>query len=225
MTALRIDDSLVRWSVEPERVDDALGEQPLLVLLHGYGSFEGDLISLAPHLPARFVCASPRAPLTAPPPVVNGYAWFPLGEPGTPDPRAVDEAAGAVLDWIDRLASRATGALGPIALLGFSQGGAMVTQLFRRRPEAFAAGVNLSGFAPGGSFPGDAALAASRPPMFWGRDTADPIIAPVAIERTSAWLPEHFTVEARLYPGIAHSVSGPELADVAGFLTDTVLAR
>jgi phospholipase/carboxylesterase len=37
---------------------------PLLLLLHGYGSNEEDLVGLAPHLDGRFVCASARAART-----------------------------------------------------------------------------------------------------------------------------------------------------------------
>uniref|UniRef100_UPI003F7437F0 hypothetical protein n=1 Tax=Enterococcus faecium TaxID=1352 RepID=UPI003F7437F0 len=55
-----IDDDAVLWSAAPaERAG-----RPLLVLLHGYGSNERDLFGLVPHLPAEFVFAALRAPLT-----------------------------------------------------------------------------------------------------------------------------------------------------------------
>lgn len=44
------------------------GDRPLLVLLHGYGSHEGDLFGLVPHLPSAFVVAAVRAPLAPPVP-------------------------------------------------------------------------------------------------------------------------------------------------------------
>ena len=62
------------------------------------------------------------------------------------------------------------------------------------------------------------AMAELRPPVFWGRDVADPIITSDAIERTQEWLPEHSTLTANLYPGIQHGVSQEEITDVAAFL-------
>ena len=63
-------------------------------------------------------------------------------------------------------------------------------------------------------------LAEHRPPVFWGRDESDPIIPSVAVDRTTAWLPEHSTLTARLYTGMLHGVSQDEIVDVAAFLTD-----
>lgn len=234
MSDLRIDEAAVRWSVggaltHAQDALDALAERPLLVLMHGYGSFEGDLIELAPHLPHDFVCASPRAPLVAPPPIVNGYSWFPipLGPDGLPAPLPIGGAfvgsaphlaAEATLAWLDALSERVAGGLGDVALMGFSQGGAMVTSLLRLRPERFFCGVNCSGFVAPGAFPGDDRLAEVRPPVFWGRDEADPIVRSDRIELTTSWLPRHSELEAHLYPGIAHSISREELDDISAFL-------
>ena len=222
---LTIDDDLVRWSVEPQRVDDALAEQPLLVLMHGYGSFEGDLISLVPRLPAEFLCASPRAPLTAPEPVQNGYAWWaPAAGPGQPSEQEAQLAVQAVLDWLDRLSARATGPLGRIVLVGFSQGGAMVTQLFRAAPERFAAGAVLSGFVAPYTGDGDAALAQRRAPLFLGYDLDDPIVPAERLRATHAFLEAHFDLEAHRYPGVGHGVSAEEVDELADFLRARVLA-
>ena len=43
---MRIDDEAVLWSASPA---DRAG-RPLLVLLHGYNSHEGDLFGLSPYL-------------------------------------------------------------------------------------------------------------------------------------------------------------------------------
>ncbi|MGO3885145.1 MAG: esterase, partial [Mycetocola sp.] len=90
--SVHIDDSATVWSVPPQE----RAGRDLLILLHGYGSHESDLIGLVPALPADLVCASLRAPLLAQWPV-DGHAWFPLAEPGAPDADAVDAAARAVL--------------------------------------------------------------------------------------------------------------------------------
>ncbi|MDI6023903.1 hypothetical protein QBL02_10150 [Leucobacter sp. UT-8R-CII-1-4] len=244
MSEVSIDDGVVLWSVDGRGVGEAdaltaLQTRPLLVLMHGFGSFEGDLIELAGHLPKGFVCASPRAPLVAPAPIVNGFAWWqlPLSAQGLPLPQADPEsfegsgphtAALATLAWLDTLDARVRAhsvgspagevGLGTIALMGFSQGGCMVTSLLRIRPDRFVCGVNCSGFVGAGAFDGDEKLREIRPPMFWGRDVLDPIIDDHRIALTTEWAPTHTELEARLYDGILHGIGAAELADITAFL-------
>jgi len=243
MTAFSIDSGVVRWSVDgrPAHEDaalEALTSRPLLVLMHGYGSSETDLSALAPHLPHGFVCASLRAPLRLPAPYTGAYAWWhiPIGYDGLParqpdPPQFVGSephlAALAVLDWIDALETQVsegdrTRRLGTIALLGFSQGGCMVTSLLRLRPSRFVCGVNCSGFVAPGAYDGDAELATVRPPLFWGRDEADPIIDAHRIALTQQWAPAHTALESKLYEGMLHSISPQELRDINRFLVRNV---
>lgn len=204
-----LDDAAVRWSAAPaERAG-----RPLLVLLHGYGSHEGDLFGLVPYLPPEFVVASVRAPL-APPFPSPGWSWYPIEGLQIRDPAAVTAAAEAFVAWLDR----AAGAETPVGLLGFSQGGSISLQAMRVRPERFAFAVNLSGFVAEGELPGDAALAARRPPVFWGRGALDDVIPPALVAHSVEWLPAHVELSGRVYPGLGHSVSEPELADVRTFL-------
>ena len=203
---LSLEASAAVWTPSAPARDDA----PLLVLLHGYGSHEHDLVGLVPHLPRSLRSVAVRAPLTAGP----GYAWVPIVDPGRPGPAATQDAAEAVLAWLDEHVPAST----PVALLGFSQGGLMVTHLLRNRPERFFAGVVLSGFTADVELPGDAALAETAPPVFFGRGDVDPIITPEAFARTSAWLPEHTTLTEVVYPGLAHGISQQELADVKRFI-------
>ncbi|GAA0998630.1 alpha/beta hydrolase [Subtercola frigoramans] len=213
-----INDAAVVWSVPTDEVAARLQTSPLVIIMHGYGSHENDLISLAPLLPAGTIAASLRAPLLAPHPVENGFAWFTIGEPGNPRVSGLDDAAASVLDWLDRVEAH-FGTPASIATLGFSQGGAMAIHLLRTAPERFVAAVNLSGFVVNGQVHGDRVMSESRPPVFWGRDVADPIVNGVAVERTEAWLPEHSTLTAKLYPGIRHGVSQEEITDVSEFLS------
>lgn len=210
MSVVEIDDDAVLWSAGArDRVD-----RPLLVLLHGYGSNEGDLFGLGTGLPLDPVIASVRAPLAAPWPLM-GWSWYPLDSHGVPDPAGVDAAVGAVLRWIDRLEVAPTS----IGLLGFSQGGSVTLQLLRAAPERFRYAVTLAGFVPTLDHDGDEALAAVAPPVFWGRGTLDTVIPAAAVLRTTEWLPRHSTLTGRIYEGLGHSVSPQELTDVAGFIS------
>src|SRR5690606_30238010 len=94
MTELRINDDLVRWAIggrpaSAAEAHDALTSRPLLLLMHGYGSNEADLIELTPLLPERFVAASLRAPVPLPPPTANGFAWWQINF--GPDGRVIRE--------------------------------------------------------------------------------------------------------------------------------------
>ncbi|WP_194409475.1 alpha/beta hydrolase [Microbacterium cremeum] len=204
-----LDSDAVLWSAEPaERAG-----RPLLVLLHGYGADERDLFALAPHLPGDFVVAAVRAPL-APPFPAPGYSWFPIEGLESRDAAHVTSAAHRLVAWTDA----AAGASDRIGLLGFSQGGAVALQAMRLEPQRYRFAVNLSGYVTPGGLPRDAELADRRPPVFWGRGTHDDVIPPFLVEHSTQWLPDHVDLSGRVYPGLTHSVSEQELADVVTFL-------
>jgi phospholipase/carboxylesterase len=196
-----IDETAIMWSApEHERAT-----RPLLVLMHGYASHEGDLFSLARHLPLQPVIASLRAPLRA----GLGYSWYDLADDRAPQANA---AARGILHWLD-------GVKAPrVALLGFSQGGSMAIQLLRHAPERFDFAVSLAGFVVPGDAPADDRMLARKPAVFWGRGTLDDVISPPLIEHTHEWLPRHAIVTDRIYEGLGHQVSEVELTDVLQFM-------
>lgn len=204
-----LDDEAVLWSAPPaERAG-----RPLLVLLHGYGANEDDLFALQPFLPDDFVVAAVRAPLTPPFPA-PGWSWFPIEGLHARNPASATASTEALFAWLDRVTSRTT----PVGLLGFSQGGVIALHALRLQPERFAFAVNLAGFAIEGNLPGDAALAARRPPVFWGRGANDEVIPAERVAHTTEWLPGFVELTGRVYPGLTHSISEEELADVRAFL-------
>ncbi len=203
-----LDAGAVLWSVPPAERGDA----PLLVLLHGYGSHEGDLFALAELLPDEFVAAALRAPLTPPFPT-PGHSWFPIEGLHGRAPGGATAAAERVLEWIDGVAPGAK-----VGILGFSQGGVVALQALRLRPDTVAFVVNLAGFVDADPLPGDEALADRRPPVFWGRGARDEVIPEGRIAHTVEWLPAHSELSGRVYPGLAHSVSQEEIDDVVTFL-------
>lgn len=222
-----IDSSVIRWSVPRDEVASALADRPLLIMLHGYGSNEGDLFSLAQFLPSEFVVASLRGPNALGP----GYTWFHI----TPDPltgmisRDIDEVNSSTLSllaWLDELEAE-VGELQRITVLGFSQGGVMTLQLLRHAPERFSAGIVFAGFAVDDETQAgtvrDEHLSAVLPPVFWARDPHDPVIHPDLVAFTRKWLPEHSTLDARLYSNVGHSISMEEIEDATEFLREYAL--
>ena len=186
-------------------------EAPVVLLLHGDGSNEHDLASLAPALPDGMAWASLRAPEEMD---FGGAMWFPLAPPIEPDDVATEAATDAIWAWVDGH----VGAKAPVVPLGFSQGGLMAIEMLRARPERVAATVVLSGFTTNADRPTDATLAVSRPPVFWGRGAADAVVWPEALERLQAWLPGHTTLTERVYPGLGHGINGDEMDDVRAFV-------
>jgi phospholipase/carboxylesterase len=208
---LTIDDTATRWST------DQRDGMPLLVLLHGYGADEHDLFGLVPYLPSEVAVASVAAPL-APPWPMPGRSWYAIEGLDGRSPEAVTIAAEAFLRWLDAASVGASS----VALLGFSQGAAVALQALRLAPERFAAVVALSGYAAAGELPRDEDLRELRPAVFWGRGSHDDVIPPALIDHTAQWLPDHSELSGRVYPGLTHSISEDELADVRLFLTKWV---
>jgi phospholipase/carboxylesterase len=201
----------------PSMIDDACtirtgGEsEPLMLLLHGYGSNEKSLPRLMSRLPSGMASVSVRAPRTV---GSHAFAWAPIQVPGRPDPAAVHESTLALLTWLDDQIAEDR----PIVPLGFSQGGLMVSQLMRARPERFTGGVVLAGLLLDEPADGDAALVARQMPVFFGHGDADQVIPADATSRASVWISAHAAMTERIYPGLDHSISSEMLDDVAAFL-------
>lgn len=203
-----LDPDAVLWSAPPaERAG-----RPLLVLLHGYGSEERDLFGLVPRLPADYVVAAVRAPLSPPFPT-PGWSWFPIEGLRGRDPEGTTAAAEGFLSWLDAATDAET-----VGLLGFSQGAVIALQAMRLRPQRLAFAVNLAGYVDAGPLPTDAELAERRPPVFWGRGARDEVIPADRVAHTVQWLPDHVDLSGRVYAGLTHSVSQEELDDVRVFL-------
>jgi phospholipase/carboxylesterase len=205
---MAIDPSVVIWSTP---VADRAGK-PLLVLLHGLGDHEGSLFQLSPYLPLGHVIASPRGPSAS----NSGWSWFDVA---ASRPAPLNEAADALADWIKKLRGHATS----VAVLGFSQGGVLALQTLRRHPEIVDAAVVLSAIADETADPGDPELEVVRPPVFWGRGTADDVIPDSQVGATREWLAEHATLTERIYEDVGHWITDAELGDVHTFLRENSL--
>jgi len=198
-----IDPSTVIWSTP---VGERAGK-PLLVLLHGLGSHEGDLFQLSPYLPLDHVIASPRGPI----PAGNGWSWFDVA---APRPAPLNESADELAEWLATVRGEATS----VAVLGFSQGGVLGLQTLRRHPELIDSLVLLSAIADETVDPGDPELEVLRPPMFWGRGTTDTVVPADQVLATRDWLEEHSTLTERIYEDVGHWITDAELGDVHSFL-------
>ena len=150
----------------------------LLVLHHGRGADERDLLALGDALdPARRLhIVSPRAPLQ--PPGSSGYHWYLVPRVGYPDPPSFHAAFAALAALHDELWQR-TG-IGPerTILGGFSMGSVMSYALGLHATRPVPAGIlAFSGFVP--SVEGWQADLAGRAglPVFIAHGDRDGVIA------------------------------------------------
>jgi phospholipase/carboxylesterase len=108
---------------------------PLLVLLHGIGADELDLLDVAQALDPRLRAASLRGPQETEP---MGYAWYALdwrSMPPTPDLAQAERSREEVAATLEEIASRTGADPGSTFLFGFSQGATMALAVALTRPE------------------------------------------------------------------------------------------
>ncbi|WP_068264992.1 alpha/beta hydrolase [Janibacter limosus] len=113
---------------------------PLVVLLHGRGSQESEIISLAPHLPTGPQYAAVRAPIAE----GGGYAWFANRGIGRP----VAESLDATMSWFRRWLDEVAPAGRPVVLIGFSGGATFAGGLLLSEPQRYAGTAILYGTLP-----------------------------------------------------------------------------
>ena len=116
------------------------GAAPLVVLLHGRGSNETDIVGLADHLPAGAIYVAVRAPIAE----GGGYAWFANRGIGRP----VAESLRATMDWFRAWLDDAAPPERPVVLVGFSGGAAFAGGLLLDDPDRFAGTAILFGTLP-----------------------------------------------------------------------------
>ncbi len=127
----------------------AAGEpEGALVLLHGRGTDELDLLPLADRLdPERqLAVVTPRAPLSLPP---GGYHWYIVQRVGFPDERTFFDSFERLAQWLDALPDALGVPWEHTILGGFSMGAVMSYALGLGAGRPSPAGIMaLSGFLP-----------------------------------------------------------------------------
>jgi phospholipase/carboxylesterase len=113
---------------------------PLVVLLHGRGSSERDIIELAPHLPQSAAYAAVRAPIAE----GAGFAWFANRGIGRPLADSLRQNMDWFSSWLDMFASPGR----EVILVGFSGGAAFAGGLLLDQPSRYSGAAILYGTLP-----------------------------------------------------------------------------
>jgi phospholipase/carboxylesterase len=186
---------------------------PLVVLLHGRGSHEREIIALAEHLPAGVAYAAVRAPIAE----GGGYAWFANRGIGRP----VAESLRATMDWFRQWLDQVAIPGRPVVLVGFSGGAAFAGGLALDAPDRYAGAAILYGTLPfdAGVPTGPARLAGL--PVVVAQGEHDTVIPRELLDRTWDYLlgESGAPTIARRDP-VGHGISGEALATLAGWLQE-----
>lgn len=123
-------------------------KNPVLLLLHGYGSNEEDLFSFAPQLPEEYYVISVRAPHTLQP---YGHAWYEINFYGNASNFSNNEQAresrDKVLEFLDAMPQKYPDIdANDITLVGFSQGCILSYAVALSYPEKVRRVVAMSGY-------------------------------------------------------------------------------
>jgi phospholipase/carboxylesterase len=124
-----------------------LDNNPLLILIHGYGSNEEDLFSFAPELPEEYYIVSVRAPYTL---QYGSYAWYAINFDADQNKFSDNEQAKTSRDliakFITELQTNYPIDAKNVNLIGFSQGAILSYAVALSYPEKVQRVVALSGY-------------------------------------------------------------------------------
>jgi phospholipase/carboxylesterase len=130
------------------------GEKPpVLVVLHGYGTDEYDLLPIAEQIGGQFLIISFQAPIERP---NGGHAWYDLiqTENGIiPDDLTRHESEEMLIAALPKIIEHEGGDASRVVLMGFSQGAAVIYSLLivydlKNYGITPIASINLSGYIP-----------------------------------------------------------------------------
>jgi len=209
-----IDASLYHRVLRPR--DEAPGQPPALLMLHGRGSNELDLLELAGGLDGRFLVLSPRAPFA----LDGGFHWYELSQVGVPDPRTFEQGLGTLRRFVAEAVEGYGIDPSRLYVLGFSQGAVMTGALALTNPPLVAGAVMLSGYLPLHSgLPIDEQALAGR--LFFVAHGTQDVVIPVTFGREARAYLERVAVDLtyREYP-MAHQVDYAELQAIGAWLTE-----
>ena len=197
-----------------------LDKNPLLLLLHGYGSNEEDLFSFASELPDEYYIISARAPYDM---MYGSYAWYAINfdadENKFSDIGQAQQSRDIIANFIDELVVTYPIDSENVTLIGFSQGSILSYAVALSYPEKVQRLVAMSGYlnteiAVAGFTTNDF----SNLKIFASHGTVDQVI-PVEWARKSIPVIEAFGISVvyKEYP-VGHGVAPQNFFDFKNWL-------
>ena len=193
------------------------GKPPALILLHGRGTNEDDLLELVDELDPRFFIVSARAPYRFEQ-GFGGYTWYDLKEVGSPDLQQFEESYTRLMVFIEDVKRGYPIDAQRLFLLGFSMGSIMSFSVALTKPLEVRGIVAHSGYIPENTplrFAWDQLQHLS---VFSAHGVNDPVIS-VSLARRARELLSKTKVNLtyKEYP-IPHTISEESLSDLSAWL-------
>lgn len=214
--------SLVHEILAPK---NKIENPPLLLMLHGYGSHEQDLFSMAPMLNENCLIVSARAPISLP---WGGFAWYEIDFDNRGSKMSnIDQAKDSmqlILSFIDEVHEAYGTDRSKTHLFGFSQGCILSYGLALTHPSKFQKILGLSGYILKDIIPAQfKASELAHLDVFASHGTQDEVL-PVDWARNAMKVLEKLNVshQYREYP-MGHGVSPECFEDLKKWMKDKEL--
>jgi phospholipase/carboxylesterase len=203
---------------------------PVLIVMHGYGADENDLMPVARSVDPRFLIISLQGPIVLD---WGGYAWYHLVQTAGgihPDDHSRHDSERLIVGSLRGIIDDASGDPTRVTLLGFSQGAAMAFALMTSH-KLHDYGITIKGvIAMSGYIPRDildeiqirdfAAV-----PFFLSHGDHDDLIPPIAMQEAERLLAaRNAPIESHRYP-IGHGISDETLSDLKAWVATNKLAE
>ena len=194
---------------------------PILVLLHGRGSDERDLLPLGRVLSATATVVAPRAPFPAAPWGYGpGWAWYRFIAGTTPEPTSFEAGQEKLAEFLRDLPASLGRAGAPLIVGGFSQGGTSSLAWALRHPGTAAGVVVFSGFVADHPSVQVSPESVKDQAIWWGHGTADAAIPFAHAEAGWAALAgAGADLEAHRFEGMGHTISRESADRAAEFVS------
>ncbi len=197
--------------------------QGLLVLHHGRGTDERDLIGLADIVDPerRLRVVSPRAPLQLP--GSPGYHWYLVPRVGYPDRETFEAARAALAELHDGLWEESGIGPGRTVLAGFSMGAVMSYTMGLSAERPSVAGIlGFSGFVPTVEAWGPALADRTDTRAFISHGRRDPVIAIDFAERARELLSEGGLDVTYRESDLGHQIDPAHLREAGAWLGEVL---
>lgn len=191
-------------------------KSPCMVLLHGRGADENDLIGLSDYLDNRFLIISVRAPYNWE--FGLGYTWFEMDSNLSPEITSLNESLNRLNNFLSSIVKEFNIDEKRIFLFGFSMGAIIGNLISTLYPEKVFANISHSGYLPRVSKYSYKKI--PNKPVFIAHGIYDPVI-PISLGRETEMVFKELNARTvyKEYP-IEHYICEESINDISKWTKD-----
>lgn len=204
--------------------DDISIDNPIIIMMHGWGSNEGDLPGVYSYIKAqggnKYEYFSLRAPLQLPVTMgLKAYAW--IEEPVELDiaklNKSAKDAVKTVIDWCNtNLKSNQK-----VILMGFSQGALMVSECLKSINmfnSKIVGAISMSGYISQNQIENPQMIKDIKTFMSYG--LIDDVVEQSLLQEAANWYQNNTDATIKIYPHLSHTIDQNVASDLVDFLKE-----